>query len=93
MEWLFAGLFALGMLIGSFVFLIRKVIKLGPLAKTWQDLVAKLADASAKAPEIERISGSLGDDPALHFARRLELKRQARKLKRERSRRLRSRVF
>jgi hypothetical protein len=93
MEWLFAGIFALLMLIWSVVFLLGKLLKLRPLVAPFAKQLELLAKASNQAPELAKLASALGDDPAVHLARRLELQRKARKLKRERSRRLSSRSF
>jgi len=93
MEWLFAGLFALSMFIWSIVFIVRKLMRLGPLVTPFQEQLALLAKASQQAPELAKLASALGDDPAIHVGRRLELQRKARKLKRERTRRLINRVL
>jgi hypothetical protein len=93
MEWLLAGIFALLMLIWSVVFLAAKLIKLRPLVAPIQEQLDLLAKATERAPELVRPASALEDDPAIHVASRLELQRRARKLKRERSRRLSSRRF
>jgi hypothetical protein len=93
MEWLVAGLFALSMFIWSIVFIVRKILRIRPLIAPFQAQLSLLAEASQKAPELAKLASVLGDDPVIHVARRLELQRQTRKLKRERTRRLISRVF
>jgi hypothetical protein len=89
MEWLFAGIFALLVLIWSVIFLIGKLLKLRPLVAPFAKQLELLAEASNQSPELAKLASALGDDPAIHVARRLELQRKAMKLKRERSRRLR----
>jgi hypothetical protein len=89
MEWLFAGIFALLVLIWSVIFLIGKLLKLRPLVAPFAKQLGRLAEASSQAPELAKLASALGDGPAIHVARRLELQRKAKKLKRERSRRLR----
>jgi hypothetical protein len=93
MEWLVAGLFALSMFIWSIVFIVRKILRIRPLVSPFQEQLSLLAQASQKAPELAKLASALQDDPVIHVAKRLELKRRARKLKRERTRRLISRVF
>ena len=93
MEWLFAGTFALLMLIWSVVFLVLKMLRLRPLVAPFVTQLEHLAKAKAQAPELVKAASALGDDPVIHQARRLELQRKARRLKRERSRRLSSRSF
>jgi hypothetical protein len=93
MEWLAAGLFAVGMLIWSAFFLIRKLVRFGPVIATLEKQLSLLSEASAKTPEIAKLASSINDDPVVHVARRLELKRAAKRLKLARERRLRSRVF
>lgn len=93
MEWLFASVFALAMLVFSAIFLLRKVLRLGPPAKELAMQLAKLAEANAKAPQIAKVLSALGDNPADHVARRQQLLREARARKRQRERRLRDRDF
>jgi hypothetical protein len=93
MEWLFAGLFALFMFIWSIAFLVRKLVRLRPLVAPFQQQLELLAKAGERVPELAKLVSALDDDPAVHISRRLELQRQARKQRRERSRRLSSRVF
>lgn len=93
MEWFLAGGFALAMLMWSAIFLLRKLLRLGPPAKTLAVQLAKLAEANAKSPEIAKALSALGDDPAVHLARRQEFLREARARKRARERRLRDRDF
>jgi hypothetical protein len=93
MEWFVAGFIAVASLVWSAVFLLRKLLRLrGPIL-TLAEQLQKLSEASARAPELAKLASALGDDPAIHVARRLEIKRQAGALKRQRERRLRSRVF
>jgi hypothetical protein len=93
MEWFVAGLTGFLVLIWSAVFLARKLLKLRPLVGPFQQQLELLVKAKDQAPELTKLASALGDDPVIHVARRLELQRKARKLKRERSRRLRSRGF
>ena len=93
MEWLFAGTFALVMFVWSVAYLVRKLLRLRPLVAPFQQQVELLARASEQAPEIAKLASAIEDDPAWHVARRLELQRKVRKQRRERGRRLRSRVF
>jgi hypothetical protein len=93
MEWLFAGIFALVMLIWSIAFLFRKLLRLRPLVAPFQQQLELLAKASEQAPELAKLASAIEDDPAWHVARRLDLQRKVRKQRRERGRRLRFRVF
>jgi hypothetical protein len=93
MEWLVAGVFALVMFIWSIGFLVKKLLRLRPLIAPIQKQLELLTKAIEMAPELTKLASAIGDDPVIHVARRLELQRKARRLKRERSRRLRSRVF
>jgi hypothetical protein len=93
MEWLFAGTFALVMFAWSVAFLVRKLLRLRPLVAPFQQQLELLAKASQQAPEISKPASAIEDDPAWHVARRLELQRKVRKQRRERGRRLRSRVL
>jgi hypothetical protein len=93
MEWLAVGLFALGMLIWSVLFLLKKLLRFRPIAIKLQEQAALIAEANAKAPDIAKLASALNEDPVVHVARRLELQRAARKRKADRERRLRSRVF
>ena len=93
MEWFVAGLIGFLVLIWSAVFLARKLLKLRPLVGPFQQQLELLVKAKNQAPELTKLASALGDDPVIHVARRLELQRKARKLKRDRSRRLRSRGF
>ena len=88
-----AGVFALVMLVWSLVFMIRKLVRLGPPAKKLANQFEELAAAKAKVPEIAKALSALGDDPQIHIARRQQLLREARARKRQRERRLRSRDF
>ena len=88
-----AGVFALVMLVWSLVFIIRKLVRLGPPAKKLANQLEELAAAKAKVPEIAKALSALGDDPQIHIARRQQLLREARARKRQRERRLRSRDF
>jgi hypothetical protein len=93
MEWIIAGITALGFIVWALAYLIRKLMKFAPALKTLQHQVELLEQAKAKAPEIAKLATALGQDPAIHVARRLELQRAARKHKRQRERRLISRVL
>ena len=93
MEWLFAGIFALFMMIWTIAFLARKLLRFRPLVASLQEQLERLAIAREQAPELDKLASALEDDPAFHMARRLELQRKARKQRREQGRRLRSRVF
>jgi hypothetical protein len=93
MEWFIVAAVALASLIWSAIFLVRKLLRLrGPIL-TLTEQLQKLSEASSKAPELAKLASALGDDPAIHVARRLELKREASARKRQRERRLRSRDF
>lgn len=91
MEWIWATAFALVMLLWSVMYLIRKALRFGPPAKKLANQLQALNDANAKVPEIAKALSALGDDPAVHVARRQQLLREARERKRQRERRLRSR--
>lgn len=91
MEWIWATAFALLMLLWSVIYLIRKVLRFGPPAKKLANQLQALNDANSKVPEIAKALSALGDDPAVHIARRQQLLREARERKRQRERRLRSR--
>jgi hypothetical protein len=93
MEWIWAGAFALTMLLWSGVYLIRKLVKFGPPAKKLATQLEALNAANAKVPEIAKVLSVLGDDPAVHIARRQQVLREARERKRQRERRLRARDF
>jgi hypothetical protein len=93
MEWIWAGGFALAMLLWSGIYLVRKLLRFGPPAKKLATQLEALNAANAKVPEIARAVSALGDDPQVHIARRQELLREARARKRQRERRLRSRDF
>jgi hypothetical protein len=93
MEWIWAGGFALAMLLWSGIFLVRKLLRFGPPAKKLATQLEALHAANAKVPEIAKAVSALGDDPQVHLARRQELLREARARKRQRERRLRSRDF
>ena len=93
MEWIWAGGFALAMLLWSGIYLVRKVLRFGPPAKKLAIQLEALNAANAKVPEIAKAVSALGDDPQVHIARRQELLREARARKRQRERRLRSRDF
>ena len=93
MEWLLAGIFAFSMLIWSAAFLARKVLRLQPLVLPFVKQLELLAKAKEQAPELAKLASALGDDPVIHVAKRMELQRKARRLKRERTRRLRFRSF
>ena len=68
-----------------------KVLRFGPPAKKLANQLQALNDANSKVPEIAKALSALGDDPAVHIARRQQLLREARERKRQRERRLRSR--
>ena len=93
MEWIWAGGFALAMLLWSGIYLVRKLLRFGPPAKKLATQLEALNAANAKVPEIAKAVSALGDDPQVHVARRQELLREARARKRQRERRLRSRDF
>jgi hypothetical protein len=93
MEWLWAIGFAVAMLLWSGIYLIRKLLKFGPSAKKLTTQLEALNAANAKVPEIAKLLSALGDDPAIHIARRQQILREARERKRQRERRLRSRDF
>jgi hypothetical protein len=93
MEWIWAGGFALAMLLWSGIYLIRKLLKFGPPAKKLATQLEALNAANAKVPEIAKVLSSLGDDPEIHRTRRQQLLREARERKRQRERRLRARDF
>jgi hypothetical protein len=93
MEWLIAGLIAVAMPVWAGLYLFRKLLKLRPLVSPVLEQLTLLARVADQVPELARRANALGDDPVIHVARRLELKRSARKLKRERSRRLSTRGF
>lgn len=81
------------MFVWSVAYLVRKLLRLRPLVAPFQQQVELLARASEQAPEIAKLASAIEDDPAWHVARRLELQRKVRKQRRERGRRLRSRVL
>lgn len=93
MEWFIAaGIAGLG-LIWSATFLISKLLRLrGPIVELSRQL-EELSAASARTPEIAKLASALGQDPAIHVARRLELQQEAKKRKRQQERRLRTRDF
>jgi hypothetical protein len=93
MEWLLAGGFALTFLLFSAVFLFSKLVRFAKPAKALAAQLDKLAEANAKAPEITKAVSVLGEDPALHLAKRQQFLREARARKRARERRLRDRDF
>jgi biopolymer transport protein ExbB/TolQ len=93
MEWLIAGGIALTFLLLSVVFLFTKLMRFAKPAKTLALQLEKLAEANAKAPEIAKAVSVLGEDPALHLAKRQQFLREARARKRARERRLRDRDF
>jgi hypothetical protein len=93
MEWLLAGGFALLMLIWSAIYLVKKLLRFRPIVLKLALQLEAISEASAKAPEVVKLMTVINDDPVLHVARRLELQRKARRLKRQRERRLSSRVF
>lgn len=93
MEWVWAGGFAIAMLLWSGIYLLRKLLKFGPSAKKLASQIEALNAANAKIPEITKVLSALGDDPQIHLARRQQLLREARERKRQRERRLRSRDF
>lgn len=81
------------MLVWSMIFLVSKLLRLKPLIAPFQQQLELLAKASKEAPELAKLASALGDDPVVHVSRRMELQRKARRQRRERGRRLRSRVF
>ena len=93
MEWLFAGGFALAFLLISAVFLLSKLMRFAKPAKALALQLEKLAEANAKVPEIAKAVSVLGEDPAVHMAKRQQFLREARARKRARERRLRGRDF
>lgn len=93
MEWIYAGGFALAFFLLSAVFLLTKLIRLGKPAKSLALQLERLAEANAKAPVIAKAVSVLGEDPALHVAKRQQFLREARARKRARERRLRDRDF
>ena len=93
MEWLIAGGIGLTFLLLSAVFVFTKLMRFAKPAKTLALQLEKLAEANAKAPEIAKAVSVLGDDPALHLAKRQQFLREARARKRARERRLRDRDF
>ena len=93
MEWFIAGGIALTFLLLSVVFLFTKLMRFAKPAKTLALQLEKLAEANAKAPEIAKAVSVLGEDPALHLAKRQQFLREARARKRARERRLRDRDF
>jgi hypothetical protein len=93
MEWLFAGGFALAFLLISAVFLLSKLMRFAKPAKALALQLEKLAEANAKVPEIAKAVSVLGEDPAVHMAKRQQFLREARVRKRARERRLRDRDF
>jgi hypothetical protein len=93
MEWLFAGGFAFAFLLVSAVFLLSKLMRFGKPAKALALQLEKLAEANAKVPEIAKAVSVLGEDPAVHIAKRQQFLREARARKRARERRLRDRDF
>lgn len=93
MEWLIAAGVAVIGLIWSGVFLMSKLLRLrGPIVELSKQL-EELSAASARAPEIAKLASALGQDPAIHVARRLKLQQEAKKRKRQQERRLRARDF
>lgn len=93
MEWIIASAIALVVIVSSAVILLHKLKRLvKPLTKLSEQLL-KLEEARVKIPEITKQLSALGDDPAVHVARRLALKKAQNEKKQERQRRLRSRVF
>jgi hypothetical protein len=93
MEWLFGGVFALAFLLASAVFLLSKLMRFRKPAKALALQIEKLAEANAKVPEIAKAVSVLGEDPAVHVAKRQQFLREARARKRARERRLRDRDF
>jgi len=93
MEWLVAGGFAIAFLLGSAVFLFTKLMRFGKPAKALALQLEKLAEANARVPEIAKAISVLGEDPAVHKAKRQQFLREARARKRARERRLRDRDF
>lgn len=93
MEWIFAWIFALAMLVWSGIFLLGKILKFGPPAKKLAQQLEILNAASSKVPQLAKVLSALGDDPGVHVSRRQQLLRQARARKRQRERRLSTRDF
>lgn len=81
------------MFIWSIIFLITKLLRLKPLLVPFREQFQLLAKASEQAPELAKLASALGEDPAIHLRRRMELQRKARRQRRERGRRLSFRVF
>lgn len=93
MEWLVAGGFAIAFLLVSAVFLLTKLMRFRKPAKSLALQLEKLAEANARVPEIAKAISVLGEDPAVHIAKRQQFLREARARKRARERRLRVRDF
>ena len=93
MEWIFAGFFAIAFFMVSTVFLLPKLLRFGKPAKALALELEKLAAANSKVPEIAKAVSALGEDPAVHIAKRQQFLREARARKRARERRLRDRDF
>jgi len=93
MEWLVAGGFAIAFLLVSAVFLLTKLMRFRKPAKSLALQLEKLAEANARVPEIAKAISVLGEDPAVHNAKRQQFLREARARKRARERRLRDRDF
>jgi hypothetical protein len=93
MEWLLAGGFAIAFLLGSAVYLITKLMRFGKPAKALALQLEKLVEANARVPEIAKVVSVLGEDPAVHKAKRQQFLREARARKRARERRLRGKDF
>lgn len=81
------------MVVWSAIYLVRKLLRFRPVVVILASQLEALSVASAKAPEVAKLLSVINDDPVLHVARRLELQRRARRIKRQRERRLSSRVF
>ncbi len=93
MEWIIATAIAVVIFASSVLILIQKLKRfVKPLTKL-SELLSKLEEARVKIPEITKQLSALGDDPAVHVARRLAFKKAENQKKQERQRRLRSRVF
>lgn len=93
MEWIIATAVAIVIFASSALILIQKLKRFVKPLTNLSDQLSKLEEARVKIPEITKQLSALGDDPAVHVARRLALKKAENEKKQERQRRLRSRVF
>lgn len=93
MEWIIAlGIgFIVTLLLGFY--LGKKILRVVPKLRTLVQLSKQLEVASQKVVALDAAVSALGEDPAVHQARRSKLLAQNRKLKRQRERRLRNRDF